>query len=109
MSAAWDGYPQNREQSGWHWLADERGPEPDYWIADLQGWRYAGLPERAKVRAAGYLGPCHRPNEVAAIKTERDRLKDALHRISLGSQNSATTKEKLGSEARAALKETDHD
>jgi len=78
MTGAWDGYPQNRKQSGWHWLADERGPEPDYWIADLQGWRYVGLPERAKVRAAGYLGPCHGPSEVAAIKTERDQLKSAL-------------------------------
>jgi hypothetical protein len=78
MTGAWDGYPKNRKQSGWHWLADERGPEPDYWIADLQGWRYVGLPERAKVRAAGYLGPCHSPSEVAAIKTERDKLRDAL-------------------------------
>ena len=33
------------------------------------------------------------------------RLRAALHRISLGSQNSGTTKEYLGREARAALGE----
>lgn len=34
---------------------------------------------------------------------ENDRLRAALHRISLGSQNSMTSKEALGKEARAAL------
>jgi Ni,Fe-hydrogenase III large subunit len=38
-----------------------------------------------------------------------DRMKDVLHRISLGSQNSGTTKEDLGREARAALKEAGHE
>lgn len=36
---------------------------------------------------------------------EIDRLWAALHRISLGSQNSGTTKEDLGREARTALGE----
>jgi len=42
----------------------------------------------------------------AAYRTlteQRDALKVALHRISLGSQNPGTTKENLGREARAAL------
>jgi predicted nucleic acid-binding Zn-ribbon protein len=34
---------------------------------------------------------------------EIDRLRKALHRISLGSQNSGTTKEDLGQDARTAL------
>jgi len=36
---------------------------------------------------------------------EIERLREVLHRISLGSQDSGTTKESLGKEARAALKE----
>ena len=39
------------------------------------------------------------------LEIENERLREALHRISLGSQNSMTTKEDLGKEARAALKE----
>ena len=38
---------------------------------------------------------------------EIERLREALHRISLGSQDSGTTKESLGKEARAALKENE--
>jgi len=41
----------------------------------------------------------------AKAADEIDRLRAALHRISLGSQNSGTTKEDLGREARAALGE----
>jgi len=42
-----------------------------------------------------------------AIDNAKDtlRLQEALHRISLGSQDSGTTKEPLGREARAALKD----
>ena len=36
---------------------------------------------------------------------ENERLRAALHRISLGSQNSGTTKQSLGREVRAALKQ----
>jgi len=36
-------------------------------------------------------------------RDEIARLREALHRISLGSQNSGTTKEGLGIEARKAL------
>lgn len=37
-------------------------------------------------------------------EAERDRLRDALHRISLASSDSGTSKESLGHEAREALK-----
>lgn len=40
----------------------------------------------------------------AKAEAERDRLRDALHRISLASSDSGTSKESLGHEARAALK-----
>ena len=38
-----------------------------------------------------------------AAETEIARLREALHRISLGSQDSGTSKASLGKEARAAL------
>lgn len=41
----------------------------------------------------------------AYLAANNKKLRDALHRISLGSQNSMTTKEDLGKEARATLKE----
>lgn len=40
---------------------------------------------------------------VAVREAENKRLRAALHRISLGSQNSGTTKEDLGREAKQAL------
>ena len=52
------------------------------------------------------------PDTIAALLEERDTLRDALHRISLGAQNSAHNKETLGREARAALAKLngdDHD
>ena len=42
-------------------------------------------------------------NENTALRTEIAALKTVLHSISLGSQNSMTTKENLGAEARRAL------
>lgn len=45
----------------------------------------------------------------AEAAAEIERLRAALHRISLGSQNSGTTKEDLGREARAALKGNHND
>jgi hypothetical protein len=42
-------------------------------------------------------------DEITRLTAEMKRLRVALHRISLGSQNSGTTKEYLGREARAAL------
>ena len=42
-------------------------------------------------------------SDYAALLARVAKLEDALHRISLGSQNSMTTKESLGKEARAAL------
>ena len=41
-----------------------------------------------------------------AAAREIERLRNALHGISLGAQNSMTSKEALGKEARAALEQT---
>ena len=45
----------------------------------------------------------HNQDCVIDAMSEIERLRAALHRISLGSQDSGTTKEDLGREARAAL------
>lgn len=52
-------------------------------------------------------GQCRTNAEIIRLRAENERLRAALHRISLGSQNSGTTKEDLGREARAALGGTD--
>lgn len=52
-----------------------------------------------------YLSPERVAALVDPLREERNRLRDALHRISLGSQHSGATKEGLGREARAALGE----
>jgi hypothetical protein len=46
-------------------------------------------------------------NETMRCKEQIEQLREALHRISLGSQNSGTTKEDLGAEARRSLKESE--
>ncbi len=72
----WDGFPQNRECNGWHWLrAKSDGgapfiPDPvcRMWIAGM--WiGIAGdtcTPEGAAWRCE-YLGPCMLPEDVAAV------------------------------------------
>jgi hypothetical protein len=50
------------------------------------------------------LKTCNSHRDLFAAKdAEIARLRDALHRISLGAANSGTTKEALGKEARAAI------
>jgi len=45
----------------------------------------------------------HDYEQICKLVAEQDALREALHRISLGAQNSAHSKEALGREARAAL------
>lgn len=47
--------------------------------------------------------------EIDTLRSENERLRGALHLVSLGAQNSMTTKEDLGREARAALGEAECD
>jgi len=56
----------------------------------------------------GVQVPAHRIANATKIKhltAEVERLRDALHQISLGEQNSMTSRADLGCMARAALKE----
>ena len=57
------------------------------------------LPDRAELEK--HLLKVEMENEI--LKVRLTVLEATLHRISLGSQNSGTTKESLGKEARAAL------
>ena len=59
--------------------------------------------DRRKMEANADLIAAADPDTIAALLAERDALREALHRISLGAQNSAHSKEALGREARAAL------
>ena len=59
-----------------------RGPAPE-----LVSWSWHDLPERA-----------------AALVAQRDALLKALHNISLASQDSGSTREGMGLDARAAIK-----
>jgi hypothetical protein len=72
--AAWDGYPQERERDGWHWLEYEEDirspwdkPVPARWTAETQDWDFVGhYEETPRAKAAGiyrYLGPCALPGE----------------------------------------------
>lgn len=124
MSEAWDGYPQNREWDSeghvWRvdgdldifsWVAERQ------WYEDRKGrWATpADLIADNDVYYGQIITPAERLrlwSEVLLLEAtgaeatdEIDRLRQALHRISLGSQNSGTTKEDLGREARAALGE----
>ena len=60
----------------------------------------------AELRAITAQGPavvmCSR-EDMLKLLDENARLQGVLHRISLGSQNSGTTKESLGREAREAI------
>lgn len=56
-----------------------------------------------RLRAAMHKNEKTSIASVQCVADERDRLREALHRISLGSQDGGTTKESLGIEARAAL------
>jgi len=58
-----------------------------------------------RLQAATIYKPHEAENLCEKAADEIERLRKALHRISLGSQNSGTTKENLGAEARQALGE----
>jgi GTP1/Obg family GTP-binding protein len=67
------------------------------------------IPLRARIRPNIEAAPwvidelAEIERDLAAVTAERDTYKKALHGISLGSQNSMTSKDDLGREARAAI------
>jgi hypothetical protein len=62
------------------------------------------LGEDCDLTLAYMMGAERAKDTIVVLRAENERLKAALRRISLGSQNSGTTKEDLGREARTALK-----
>jgi hypothetical protein len=82
-------------------------------IVERLRWSFASIDyeaadeiERLRDKLAWWNEQSHEMlDAVEKAEAERDRLRAALHRISLGSQNSGTAKEDLGREARAALGE----
>ena len=80
--AARPGYPQNPEQSGYHWLCRKGAPYPAvsvfpvFWDAAEQHFQgVRPLPHEH----LDYLGPCHTPAEVAALveAARRDAFAEA--------------------------------
>lgn len=69
----WDGFPENSQKSGWHWLEDGDGLRPLLWqgsdwpeARDRHEWKdgFALLSPR-DLRRAHYLGPVAMPRGVA--------------------------------------------
>jgi len=87
----------HKMHGGW-WLATNQKTYPRLEAAQAAAFEI----ERDTILAA--LTPSPAPTLGDALELpEVQALKAALHRISLGSQDSGTTKESLGREARAAL------
>jgi hypothetical protein len=91
MTDRWDGYPENRERGGWHWLQhNEDDPESREWSTLFGEWwlggdeDYGGGWQSANYvgRNYTYLGPCLLPAEVAErvkdAEAEFDRLRSGL-------------------------------
>lgn len=81
QQAPWDGYPQDRERDGWHWVLVYGEAQAAKWSSggDLFGDFYLTGSEEpmapVEVIPAGwrYLGPCLTPAEVAAkVDAERE-------------------------------------
>jgi hypothetical protein len=64
----WDGRPPNPERDGWHWLGDDRNPQPVLWLAEFASWTDGTMHSPQSVVGLGfcYIGPCLLPSEVAA-------------------------------------------
>jgi hypothetical protein len=88
MSEQWDGRPPNAERDGWHWLGDDRNPQPVLWLAEFASWADGTMHSPQSVVGLGfrYLGPCLLPSEVAARleaarREEREENAELAERI----------------------------
>ena len=68
-----------RERDGWHWLTE---CNPVLWIAERQEWEWGEddwvTPDAAYRYGYRYLSPVATPAEVAALRAEVARLREAL-------------------------------
>ena len=78
------GVPLNPERDGWHWLGDDRHPQPVLWLAEFASWSDGTMHSPQSVVGLGfrYIGPCLLPSEVAvreeaARRDERREARDA--------------------------------
>lgn len=79
MSARCEPPEELRDVDGWHWLT---GHNPVLWIADLEEWEWGEddwvTPEAAYRYGYRYLAPVATHAEVAALRAEVERLREAL-------------------------------
>jgi hypothetical protein len=84
MTEAWDGYPENPERDGWHWLRKQWGAiVPAFWLASDGMWRLHNESYAPKTagRNQDYLGPCLTPAEVEALVDKA--VDEAVHNAML--------------------------
>ena len=100
------GLPANPERTAPHWFRTPEGHDVIVWWHCEATSVWWDRPVQAM--RLTYLGPCHTPAEVAALKAKRDRLREALHTAKrwLGGWASAEAQIAM---IDAVLKETGHD
>jgi hypothetical protein len=105
------GVPMNPERTAPHWFRTPEGHDVIVWWHCEATSMWWDRPVQAM--RLTYLGPCHTPAEVAALKAERDRLLKALgdiERITMSQCFDATSMaERMRAIARAAREEAGHD
>ena len=86
--AAKPGYPMNPERDGWHWVrpnvAPAYAPECWFWIASAEVFERDASDQDDPWFPThyDYLGPCHTPDEVAAlIEAERREEREACAKV----------------------------
>jgi len=82
MTEAWDGYPENPERDGWHWLRSTITGAfyLDKWRGDEANW-LSGPALNYMHLNAEYLGPCLTPAEVEALVDKA--VDEAVHNAML--------------------------
>jgi hypothetical protein len=80
-----------RERDGWHWLTE---CNPVLWIAERQEWEWGEddwvTPDAAYRYGYRYLSPVATPAEVAALRAEVARLREALDRAAVVAEGAST-------------------
>ena len=75
----WNGYPENPERSGWHWLKDDAGAhECWYWRSTSRKWDdetiFAGRDPASFTGFETYIGPAS-PDDAAEVRRLREGIR----------------------------------
>lgn len=67
--SGWDGFPKERERSGWHWLNNGSEDYPAEWDAERGAWWFSGLEIESyptELKRSTYVRPIITPAQHAA-------------------------------------------